>query len=88
MKKQTLINAYMILSSIAIAMLLFSFKNLKESFDEISVKRINIVDENGKNVIVISNQDRFPQPVLKGQVFGGRSINPAGLVFYKKDGDE
>jgi hypothetical protein len=87
MKKGILINTYVVCSSIALILMLFSFKNLKESFDEISVKRINIVDENGKNVLVISNQDRFPKPVLNGRILD-RSINPAGLVFYKKDGDE
>jgi hypothetical protein len=88
MKNQTLINIYIILSSILIIFMLFSFKNLKESFEEISVKRINIFDNNGKNVIVISNQEKFPFPILNGKEFKERSISPAGMVFYKKNGDE
>lgn len=56
-------------------------------FDEITVKRINIVDESGKRRIVLSNADRFPNPVLKGKEYP-RSVKPAGLVFYKSDGDE
>ncbi|SFF40470.1 hypothetical protein [Thermoflexibacter ruber] len=87
MKNQTVINVYIILSSILIAIMLFSFKNLKESFEEISVKRINIVDNNGKNVIVISNQEKFPLPILNGKEFE-RSVAPSGMVFYKKNGDE
>ncbi len=80
MKKQTLIYGYMVLSSIAIVMLLFSFKTLKENFEEISVKRINIVDDNGKNVMVISNQEKFPYPVIGGKEYKERSVSPAGIV--------
>lgn len=88
MKKQSLVNGYAALLSIAVLILFFSFKNLKENFDEITVKRINIVDEKGKHVMVISNQEKFPFPILNGKEFKERSIAPAGIVFYKKDGDE
>ena len=57
------------------------------AFDEITVKRLNVVDENGKVRMVFSNSDRFPNPILKGKEYP-RSIKPAGMVFYKPDGDE
>ncbi|MBN8663629.1 MAG: hypothetical protein J0L83_03595 [Chitinophagales bacterium] len=88
MKKQILKNLYTVITSIALVIMLVSFKNLKESFEEITVKRINVIDENGKKVMVISNQERFPFPVLNGKEYKERSISPAGIVFYKKNGDE
>jgi hypothetical protein len=59
----------------------------KQTLDEITVKRINVVDESGKVRMVLSNSDRFPNPILKGKEYP-RSIKPAGLVFYKPNGDE
>jgi hypothetical protein len=59
----------------------------KQAFDEITVKRINVVEESGKVRMVLSNSDRFPNPILKGKEYP-RSIKPAGLVFYKPNGDE
>lgn len=58
-----------------------------QRFDEITVQRINLVDPGGKVRLVISNANRFPNPVVKGKEYE-RSIKPAGIVFYKADGDE
>jgi len=55
--------------------------------DELTVKRVNVVDESGKPRMVLSNTDRFPNPILKGKEYP-RSIKPAGMVFYKPNGDE
>jgi hypothetical protein len=61
----------------------------KQKFGEIDVERINIVDEQGKRQLVISNQGRFPEPVVAGQELKGmRSVKPAGLVFYDAKGSE
>ncbi len=57
------------------------------SFEELTVERLNIVDPDGSPRVVISNAPRFPLPVLGGREFP-RSIQPAGLVFYKANGDE
>lgn len=59
----------------------------KLAFDEITVKRVNVVDESGKLRMVLSNSDRFPNPIVKGKEYP-RSIKPAGVVFYKPNGDE
>jgi hypothetical protein len=59
----------------------------KQKFGEIDAERINIVDANGSRQLVISNQDRFPEPLVNGQEFKGmRSIRPAGLIFYDTKG--
>ncbi len=57
------------------------------SFDELTVQRLDVVDREGRRRIVISNAERFPLPVLGGKEYP-RSIQPAGRVFYKPDGDE
>lgn len=56
-------------------------------FDQLTAKRIDIVDERGTKRLVLACAERFPLPVLKGKEWP-RSIAPAGMVFYKADGDE
>jgi hypothetical protein len=58
-----------------------------QKFGEIDVQRINIVDNHGKPQLVISNKDRFPQPIVDGHELP-RSTKPAGLVFYDEKGAE
>lgn len=57
------------------------------TLDEITVKRLNVVEESGKPRIVIANGDRMPLPVLGGREWP-RSIDLAGVVFYRENGDE
>ncbi|RAJ83638.1 hypothetical protein CLV59_103609 [Chitinophaga dinghuensis] len=78
---------YSCITTVGLAMMLMAFKNVKESFDEISVKRINIVDEKGNNRIVISNEERTPPPMVGGKTFK-RRFNPAGFIFYDESGNE
>jgi hypothetical protein len=60
----------------------------KQKFQELDVERINIVDTHGTRQLVISNKDRFPEPVANGRELKGmRSIRPAGLVFYDTKGE-
>ncbi|MGS4343994.1 hypothetical protein ACKUSY_00075 [Myroides odoratus] len=73
--------------TVAFLMLLYSFSTLKENFEEITVKRINIVDDNGINRIVLSNEERMEPPIIKGKKYK-RALNPAGIVFYNEKGDE
>ena len=61
----------------------------KQKFGEIDAERINIVDANGSPQLIISNKDRFPEPVANGRELKGmRSVRPAGLVFYDAKGNE
>jgi hypothetical protein len=58
-------------------------------FEEITVERLNIVGPDGTPQVVLSNQDRFPPPVLGGDTLqGARSIAPSGMVFYDASGNE
>ena len=59
------------------------------SFDEITVKRINIVDPDGKLRVAIAGKSRLPDPVMDGRVLASRADHPsAGLIFFNNDGDE
>lgn len=53
--------------------------------DEITVKRINVVDESGEVRLVIAGD--VPDPVVRGQEYP-RSIAPAGLIWHDEDGSE
>lgn len=89
MKKtsQWILGFYAGIITLAFSMLLYSFKTMNETFDEITVKRINIVDENGINRIVLSNQEKMEPPIILGKKYK-RALNPAGIIFYNEKGDE
>lgn len=87
MKKQIFINAYMAFSTIAIVMLLFSFKSLKENFEEINVKRINVVEDDGTIRMVISNKSKQHPGRMDGKDLPPRE-RWAGITFFNDEGDE
>ena len=55
--------------------------------EEISVRRINVVDADGRTRLLLAGQDDFPPPILDGRVYP-RKVAPAGLVFYDRKGNE
>lgn len=89
MKKtsQWILGFYAGIITLVFSMLLYSFKTMNETFDEITVKRINIVDENGINRMVLSNQEKMEPPIILGKKYK-RALNPAGIIFYNEKGDE
>lgn len=57
-------------------------------FAEIEVERLNVVEPDGTLRVAVSNNARFPSPIVEGKE-GKRSGAPlAGIVFYNDDGDE
>ena len=85
------LKAYAILSTSIMLFFIFSSfseKENKQRFDEISVKKINIINDDGKNAIVISNADKSPNPILSGKDLGKRDIKPSGIIFYNNEGSE
>jgi len=55
--------------------------------DELVVKRLRVVEEDGSDRVVIAGPSRFPKPRLGGKEYP-RSIAPGGMVFYRANGDE
>lgn len=85
---QTFLLIYVFFSSFAILFLIFSKQNMVINAEELTVKRINIIEENGKNAMVISNQSLMPLPILGGKEYP-RSIQFSGIAFYDSEsGDE
>lgn len=56
-----------------------------ERHEEITARRINIVDESGVVRLVIASE--LPDPVVRGERLE-RSIVPAGLIWHDQDGNE
>ena len=54
-------------------------------FEEISVERINIVEKNGFNRMVLANSDKSPGAIKQGkEVFKHETPRP-GMIFYNDD---
>ena len=84
------LKAYAALSSIILAVLLFSAAKTERhaKFDEIDVERINIV-ENGKLRLTISNNERSPGNIMRGKTMQSRAgKRGAGFIFFNDEGDE
>lgn len=60
----------------------------KESFNEITVKRINIVEPDGTLRLVISNKAAFPGIIIKGQEHPHPNRSTAGMLFFNDEGTE
>ncbi len=90
-KKVNFLTLYTLVSnSIFIILILTGFKNSdkKESFDELTVKRLNIVDETGKSLrMVISNESRQHPGIINGQKLPERE-RASGIIFFNSSGDE
>jgi hypothetical protein len=88
--KVKLLTTYSIfMTVIMVSLSLFSFKmyNKIENFDEINVKRINIIENDGTIRMVLSNKERQHPGRIDGKDFDKRERR-AGLVFFNDEGDE
>jgi hypothetical protein len=86
-----LLKVYAAAMTVALAVLClsaFTPSAQKQKFKEIDAERINIVDAHGSRQLVISNRDRFPEPLANAKELKGmRSVRPGGLVFYDAKGE-
>jgi len=91
MKKQiNLLTGYAILSSIVFAFFIlssFSEKGKKLEFDELTLKKLNLIGEDGSLRMVISNETRQHPGRMNGKDFPKRD-RPAGIIFFNNQGDE
>lgn len=59
------------------------------SFEQIDVQRINIVGPDGKNQLVIANNELIPEAIIDGKTFPSHGRHDgAGMIFYNNEGDE
>lgn len=63
-------------------------QNAPRNLGEVTVERINVVDADGRLRLVISDKDRFPDPVVNGKTAHRQGEHEAGLIFYNDEGDE
>ena len=60
----------------------------RPKFEEIDVERINIVESDGTRRMTISNNARFPDPLLEGTSLDRAGQRGAGLLFLNEEGFE
>lgn len=58
-----------------------------DQFEEIDVKRINIVESNGQPALVLANSEHLPGAIIDGDTLTNRKGIP-GIIFYNSEGDE
>ncbi len=90
LKEVKFLKAYSaVLTILLISFFLMSFISnpMKESFEEIDVERINIVEDNGDLKMVISNQEKQHPGMFDGEVLVERE-RPPGIIFFNEEQDE
>lgn len=79
------------LSAVSFLVIILAFiaiQSRKRAFTEIDVERINIVTKDGRKEMVISNRNRLPQLIAKGESFESDRHKKPGMLFYNEMGDE
>lgn len=60
----------------------------RASFDQIDVRRINVVEPDGTVRVVISDKAEFPGIILKNQEYPHPDRKTAGMLFFNDEGTE
>lgn len=79
--------AYVIALTLAFAWFVYMRLDAPENTEELTVKRINLVGEDGSLRMVISNEDRQHPGRLNGKDLRPRE-RPAGIIFFDDYGNE
>ena len=87
------LTVYAIVSSISLIIALFLILKMDrktENFtvEELTAKRINIVEPNGQPRLVLSNMEKSPANLNHGKPFGIPGGNRGGLIFYDDEATE
>lgn len=88
-----ILSIYAIVSSIFLLIALFLIFRMKSDsksiiVEELTAKRINIVEPNGQPRLVLSNMEKSPENLNHGKPFGIPGGNRAGLIFYDDEATE
>ncbi|MCD0470440.1 hypothetical protein [Flavobacterium sp. JAS] len=89
-KKINFLTGYAIVSTLVFSVVLlssFGKGDKNESFDEITIKKINLVGEDGSLRMVLSNETRQHSGRMNGKDYPKRD-RPAGMIFFNNEGDE
>jgi hypothetical protein len=76
-----------VLSTVVGATVLIGATLTKRSFDEVTVRRINVVEPSGALRMVISDHAQLPGIIVRGQE-RAFARPQAGMLFYNDDGSE
>jgi len=85
-KRLRILEIYAAVSLAVFGVLALSAFTPREKFGEIDVERINIREKNGQLVMVASNSERMPDPIVDGKPW--KEERPPGMIFYNGLGDE
>jgi hypothetical protein len=66
----------------------FAESRQKQTFDEIDVRRINVIESDGTLRMVISNKADFPGIIIKGKETPHPGRSTAGMLFFNDEGTE
>lgn len=66
----------------------FTNDSRKSTFDEITVRRINIIEPDGTLRMVLSNKADFPGIILHGKEHPHPNRKTAGMLFFNDEGTE
>jgi hypothetical protein len=87
--QKVLVTYSAVLSTAFAVVLLMGAKSQRgATFDEVQVRRINIVEPDGTLRMVISNHDQLPGVIVKGKEFPKVDRPEAGMLFYNNEGTE
>ena len=76
------------LALVVVATAAFQTAPQRQRFSEIDVERLNLVEPDGKLVMVMSDVAHFPDPIVGGKKFKRQGTASPGLLFYNQQGDE
>lgn len=88
-RRINLLMIYIILNTV-LFLLLFAFLYVKatdKKIDELTIKRINLIGEDGSLRMVISNESRQHPGRIDGKELPKRN-RPAGIIFFDNNGNE
>ena len=81
---------YSLLASLALVIVFLegATSSKVQTFEEIRVHRIDVVEPDGTLRMVISNRDRLPGVIVKGKELPKSGRPGAGMLFYNDEGSE
>ena len=66
----------------------FAESRAKQTFDEIDVHRINVIEPDGTLRLVISNKAEFPGIIIRGKETPHPDRSTAGMIFFNDEATE